>query len=59
MKRFRPVFAATLLIVLLAAPILAGDVPMPPAPPPPSGNTQSSVTLGIIEILLGLIIPKP
>jgi len=59
MKRFRSVFASALLIVFLATPILAGDVPMPPAPPPPSGNTQSSVTFGIIEILLGLIIPKP
>lgn len=58
MKRSLPVLV---LVCLLAVPVLAGDIPIPPAPPPCTENcpqqatTASPIPLTVLALLLKLI----
>ena len=57
MKTLRQTCAATILILALTVPILAGEVDCPGvvAPPPPTTTTTSSITTTVILTIVAII----
>ena len=61
MKTLRQTFAATILMLVLALSIVAGEIDCPgvvsppPPPPPTTTTTTTNVTTTIILAILGLI----
>ena len=60
MKTLRQTCAATILTLVLAVSIVAGEIDCPgvvspPPPPPPTSTTTTSITTTIILAIVGLI----
>ena len=60
MKTLRQTCAATILMLVLAVSIVAGEIDCPgvvspPPPPPPTSTTTTSITTTIILAIVGLI----
>jgi hypothetical protein len=59
MKTLRQTCAATILMLVLAVSIVAGEIDCPgvvsPPPPPPTSTTTTSTTTTIILAIVGLI----
>jgi len=56
MKTLKTVFLPLILLVCLAAPVLGGDIPGPPAPPPPPEREGSGAFSQILTDAILLIV---